>query len=566
MLFAGALPFELKTPIVSPGPIAITNLEAILYILIVLWILGVLQQRRLRWTVMHSAVLVWVIVQFLSALLAPVEREAAVKFALRGAGGALLFFIAAGISPGRRVAWIMSAVACGAIVSALAGWLELESSAAQRALLAFKTQAALVGGQVRASGTFQYANTAAMYWEASLPILIAVGVCWSLERAQLLARAERRWLIAVLIGSVIVCEAIILSSSRGATAGAALALTIMIAADRGSSIRSGAARPAAFALIALLMLIGVQLILNPLLAVRLQSESDDSWFRASIQPAQSRLRAPAGGTISQTVVIANSGMRVWPAGGMRPIRLSYHWIQTPTRRVLILDGARTPLPHDVEPGEIVTVTALVQVPALTGTLTLQWDMVQEEVTWFSARGSPVAEVSANITSAQPVEGLAPLPRLPRLGSAIAPPRAELWRAGLKMWLDYPLLGLGPDNFRHVYGRYLGQAEFDDRITANNWVVEALATTGAIGLFAGFVVTGVLVLMARRQWRMLTRRSTRALALGLSVALLTFFAHGLVDYFMEFTPTYSLFWLTAGLLTGLLTGAADDEAARTVDRV
>ncbi len=119
-LFAMLLPFELKTPIVSLGPIVITNVEVLLYALIVLWIFGVLRVRRLHWTLVHSAVLAWLIVQFLAAIFAPVEREAAIKFALRSAGGAALFFIAADwIRSSRRIAVIMSAIAIGAVVSAL---------------------------------------------------------------------------------------------------------------------------------------------------------------------------------------------------------------------------------------------------------------------------------------------------------------------------------------------------------------------------------------------------------------------------------------------------------------
>ena len=69
-LLALLLPFELKTPIVSPGPIAITNVEVILYAVIVLWIGGVIQARRIHWTVAHSAVALWLIVQFAAALFA----------------------------------------------------------------------------------------------------------------------------------------------------------------------------------------------------------------------------------------------------------------------------------------------------------------------------------------------------------------------------------------------------------------------------------------------------------------------------------------------------------------
>jgi len=560
-LLALVLPFELKTPIVSLGPIAITNVEAILYAVIVLWVIMVLRYRQLHWTLAHSAVLAWISVQLLAAIFAPLEREAAIKFALRSAGGALLFFIAAEwMRTPRRAAAIMSAIAIGAVMSALAGWLEVESSAAQNALLIFKTQATMIGDQLRAGGPFQYANTAAMYWEASLPILIAVGVWWSIERAQ------RRWSIIVLAASVIVIEAIILSSSRAALVSTVLALLIMIAADRVNTIRSGVGWPAAFVLSALIGLIGVQLFVNPLLAARLKSEGDDSWFQADVHPAQVDLIAAAGENITQTVSITNTSVRAWPSTGSQPVYLSYHWIQPATQHVLILDGARSRLPHDLIPGQSATIIANVKVPKTLGTLTLQWDVVQENVTWFGERGSPVADVNVDITSTRRLTAAMPQPPPSQLSNASSPPRAELWRAGLKMWLTHPLLGIGPDNFRHVYGMYLGQTEFDDRITANSWSVEVLATTGSVGMIVSMLSMIAMLILARRHWPSLTTRSARVLALGLSVALLTFFVHGVVDYFMEFTPTYSLFWLSGGLLIGLMTGTGNAKVARTADRV
>ena len=38
-------------------------------------------------------------------------------------------------------------------------------------------------------------------------------------------------------------------------------------------------------------------------------------------------------------------------------------------------------------------------------------------------------------------------------------------------------------------------------------------------------------------------------LCVAVALAAFWLHGFVDYFLEFTPTYALFWLLAGLVVG-----------------
>ena len=134
-----------------------------------------------------------------------------------------------------------------------------------------------------------------------------------------------------------------------------------------------------------------------------------------------------------------------------------------------------------------------------------------------------------------------------------------------MWLSHPLLGIGPDNFRHEYGSYLGRAAFNDRITANNWYIELLATTGVVGLVIWLLVPAALILIAWRQWRMVAQRE-RLLVMGLSVALLTFFIHGAVDYFMEFTPTYGLLWLITGLFVGLLTGIQDVKVVGISDRI
>lgn len=559
-LFAAALPVELKTPIVSLGPIAITNVELLLYALIVWWIAGVLGARRLHWTLVHSAVLAWLIVQFSAAIVAPLERDAAIKFALRSAGGAAVFFIAAEwIRAGRGAAWVMSSLAVGAAIAAFVALLEVQSGAVQGALLAFKTQPTLVGGQARASGTFQYANTAAMYWEAALPIILAAGAWWSIERLR------RREIALALAASVLVIDAIILSASRAAVVGAGIALGTLVIADRISSTRSGVGMSAGISLIALSVIAGVQVIVDPVFTARLRSESDDSWFRAAIQAARAELIASAGDVFTTTVTVTNTGVRAWPAGGIRPVNVSYHWIQPDSRRVLIVDGERTPLPRDLAPGESAAVSALVKVPPITGTLLLQWDLVQEDVTWFSERGSAVSGVTVQVMPAREYQSVAIAPLRSQLRDTSSPPRLELWRAGVQMWLSYPLLGIGPDNFRHEYGWYLGRAVFDDRITANSWYIELLATTGIAGLASWLFIPAAMILLARRRWRTLPPRE-RLLAGGLGVALLTFFLHGTVDYFMEFTPTYGLFWLIAGLLVGLLTGTRDVEFAGTTDRV
>jgi O-antigen ligase len=128
-----------------------------------------------------------------------------------------------------------------------------------------------------------------------------------------------------------------------------------------------------------------------------------------------------------------------------------------------------------------------------------------------------------------------------------PSRTQLWAAALRLWSHHPLLGVGPDNFRHRYPEVIavtGDAHFDDeRIHANNFYLETLADLG----LAGVVVLGLLAYGLWRAARTSLARGTSPLELGIFVAIGTFFVHGCVDYFFEFTPTFGLWWLLLALV-------------------
>jgi O-antigen ligase len=126
------------------------------------------------------------------------------------------------------------------------------------------------------------------------------------------------------------------------------------------------------------------------------------------------------------------------------------------------------------------------------------------------------------------------------------PRRQLWTAAWRAWRDHPLLGLGPDNFRHAYGSYLGLVDPDDRLHANNFYLEVLATLGLGGVAAFAAVAVALGQLARRTLAA-ANSAARVMALGAAAGLAAFAVHGALDYFLEFTPTYALIWLLAGML-------------------
>jgi O-antigen ligase len=217
------------------------------------------------------------------------------------------------------------------------------------------------------------------------------------------------------------------------------------------------------------------------------------------------------------------------------------------------------------------VAARVRAPARPGRFRLQLDLVHEGVTWFSQRGDPGFELTVDVTETGArraddtlrFESTAAAAAAAAASSAAAAAassevsRPRLWRGAVAAFREHPLLGLGPDNFRHAHGRYVGLgagAPVDDRMHANSWFFETLANLGLCGVAA-------LAFVAASFWRTGRRALTRHgrsspesfLAFGISAALGAYLIHGLFDYFLEFTPTYALLWLLAGMLAALADG-------------
>ena len=107
----------------------------------------------------------------------------------------------------------------------------------------------------------------------------------------------------------------------------------------------------------------------------------------------------AGQTATVPVTIRNIGNGTFPTTNGYPVNLAYHWTSTTGANVL-WDGARTPLGSDVLSGQSVTVNAAVTAPTAGGNYVLKLDLVQEGVTWFSAKG--VATGNTAVTLEGPV--------------------------------------------------------------------------------------------------------------------------------------------------------------------
>jgi len=305
------------------------------------------------------------------------------------------------------------------------------------------------------------------------------------------------------------------------------------------------ARAAAGGAVILPALIAASLVTTPTLLLRLDSETVLNWYRADYS-APATVSGRPGETVTVPVNVVNTGARTWSASGDRPFALSYHMVQDDGTSVTY-DGQRTSLPADVHPGGAVGLQARLVAPLDPGAYVVQWDALQESVTWFSWTGAPEARTYLTV-SGVPVPDNTPLvvstPPVEVLGPP--PDRLTQWRIALRMARNRPLLGVGPDNFRWVYGDFAGLTRWDTGGHANSVYFEWLADTGVVGL-------GLFIWLV---WS-LGRGSTRGLfadipdtrwiwRLALAASLGIWFLHGALDYFYEPLSTNTAFWLVAGL--------------------
>jgi hypothetical protein len=244
------------------------------------------------------------------------------------------------------------------------------------------------------------------------------------------------------------------------------------------------------------------------------------------------------------ITLSNRGRLTWQSSALPVFALSYHWLSVETEEVVLYDGLRTPFAQPVDPGDTARVNARVRAPGYPGTYLLVWDVVQEHRTWLSLEGVYPGRTIAK------VEGeavTAPLPTRGRMPTGVMRmPRPVLWETALRIARDHPVLGIGPDNYRFTYGRYLGLAAWDTRVHANNTYLETLVGMGVVGAAA---LAWLMVVAFTSTRRLIAQASgTRtALVAAAAAAVLVIAVHGLVDSFLTFTPTYVAFAIAAGLL-------------------
>ncbi len=476
------------------------------------------------------ALLALLVVNVLSAATSEGLVAETFRFVARSGAGWLLFLavvdsVANGASAKRLIACLLA----GAALSASIGLLALALGPEAPELLA---QVIRVGGVTRLHGSFNYPNTAAMYWSATA--ICGTGLIF------LAGSSARRVAIALVVSALAAIT--LLTLSRGAALGfgggmATVAVVLLVLRRRRAAVLAlgGAAAFVAGT-------IGVQLLLLP--DAHLFEEGQAPLYRATYE-APETIQAAPGETVTVPVVVTNTGQVTWNEPPETAFSLGADWLDPTMTAATGPAPVIAVVPESVEPGESVAIEAEITVPDEAGAHVAGWNMATDSEVRFSYFGVPVLTTVVLVGGAVAPDGPG-LNRTVQLEEAsLEPPtRTQLWRAAVQMIGEKPLLGVGPGTFRLRHGPYLGLSFTDERIHSNNFVLELASTTGLLGLAAFATLVGYVLL---RIIRTLRRTIVLVFILG---ALSAFFWAGLVDYFLGFMGTAGLFWTLLGLGLGL----------------
>ena len=468
---------------------------------------------------------------FVAALAAPEFQGNALRVAARLSVAAALFVLVANLAGSERVARqiVRSLLAAAAVVGVIAVLELAQIPWVLDALKAFRPGFHVVGGQLRATSTLFYPTITSMFLE----VAFALGLMF-------IASGRLPFVALVLTGA-----GVIATFTRSGLITMAISLALYGAVLFFHRRQWGSEHRRLVWLAAILAGLVLMSRSPQMLLARMSVEGSQDWYGASYEvPRQLTLRPDSFNDIE--VSLANEGRIAWQSTATPPFSLSYHFLNAATEDVVIFDGLRTPFAQPIEPGDEVTMKARVRAPGYPGTYLLIWDVVQEHRTWLSLEG---VFPGRSIVSVEGAPVGAPLPSRGRMPAGVMRmPRAVLWQTAWAISKERPLFGIGPDNFRHIYGRRLGLAAWDERVHANNSYIEVLVSMGV----AGVVALGWLIISALRSGVSLLRNATDArlpIVAAASAACLAIATHALVDSFLTFTPTYTVFAIAAGLLFG-----------------
>jgi len=141
-------------------------------------------------------------------------------------------------------------------------------------------------------------------------------------------------------------------------------------------------------------------------------------------------------------------------------------------------------------------------------------------------------------------------------------RVYMWRSGLAMWRQHPVLGLGPGGVKREYASYaLPDAVKKRTGHVHNTPLQILIERGALGLAAWLWIWAAFIARCVGVLRRLPEEAARerALVVGSLVAILGFLVAGLSEYNFGDSEVVMVAWALMALPWVVASGSRDTRA-------
>lgn len=148
--------------------------------------------------------------------------------------------------------------------------------------------------------------------------------------------------------------------------------------------------------------------------------------RAALRPVEDALRGAPGERRLLPLKVRHEGLAPWGGDGSGPFHLGVRLLDRHGRIVREMRGVQ--LPAGVAPGDELVLFAELELPAEVGSYHLMFDLVEDQVCWFSERGSTPALCALEV-AAEVGAGLQPQ-------DLVAPALAALSRNALAADMDF----------------------------------------------------------------------------------------------------------------------------------
>lgn len=133
-------------------------------------------------------------------------------------------------------------------------------------------------------------------------------------------------------------------------------------------------------------------------------------------------------------------------------------------------------------------------------------------------------------------------------------RINRWACAIRLFEERPIVGWGPGTYQFVYApmqraseKTIISTDFGDGGNAHSEYLGPLADKGVLGLVTFLLIGIAIISTGIRVYKQDVNRSNRVMVMGILVAFITYFIHGLLNNFLDSDKAAVPFWGFAAIL-------------------